>query len=80
MSNTKPSLDEQQIEQLEREYPAASGGAFFKAYQQAVQAGLSVVVSENGAIFEVFPDGQRKFVKSITPPTPADPGLKIPIT
>ncbi len=80
MSNTKPSLDEQQMEQLEREYPAASGAAFSKAYQQAVQTGLSVVVSENGAIFEVFPDGQRRFVKSITPPTPAEPGRKFTIT
>lgn len=80
MSAPNLTLDEQQLEQLERDYPAASGVAFSNAFQQAVQAGLSVMVSENGSLFEVFPDGQRRFVKSIAPPIPAQPGRKIEIS
>ena len=80
MSKPYPPIDEQQLEQLERECPAASGVAFASAYQQAVQAGLSVVVSENGEIVEIFPDGRRKFIKSITTPTPDQPGRKITIS
>ncbi len=79
MPNTNPPIDEQQIEQLELDFPAASGVAFSNAYQQAVQAGLSVVVSENGVIFEVSPDGQRRLVKNIAPPSPAQPGRKFTI-
>jgi hypothetical protein len=80
MLKSYPPIDEQQLEQLERECPAASGVAFARAYQQAVQAGLSVVVSENGEIVEIFPDGRRKFIKSITTPTPDQPGRKITIS
>ena len=80
MSKPYPPIDEQQLEQLERECPAASGVAFSRAYQQAVQAGLSVVVSENGESVEIFPDGRRKFIKSITTPTPDQPGRKITIS
>lgn len=79
MANSNLPTDEQRIEQLERSFPAASGVAFSNAYSQAVQAGLSVVVSEDGAIFEVFPDGQRRLVKTIAPPSPAQPGQKITI-
>ncbi len=79
MSNPDPPMNEQQIEQLESNFPAASGVAFSTAFQQAVDAGLCVLVSENDAIFEIFPDGQRQFVKSITPPIPAEPGQKIAI-
>lgn len=80
MSKTHQPIDEQQLEQRERECPAASGAAFSRAYEQALQNGLSVVVSENGKIVEIFPDGQRKFIKSITLPTPDKPGRKIRIS
>jgi hypothetical protein len=74
MSNTNPPLNDQQIEQLERNFPAASGVAFSNARDQAIRAGLSVMVSEGDSVFEVFPDGQRKWIKSIAPPSPAKPG------
>ena len=77
MPNSTPAPDERQIEQLERDFPAASGMAFAKAYDQAIQVGLSVLVSKNGAIYEVFPDGRRELVKKIAPPIPTQPGLKI---
>ena len=76
MPNNTPPSDEQRIEQLELSFPAESGGAFSRAYDQAIHAGLSVVVSEGGAILEVFPDGQRKLVKTVAPPSPTRPGQK----
>ncbi len=69
--------DDQRIEELESSFPEASGVAFSKAYDLAIKAGLSVVVSDNGAIYEVFPDGKRRLVKTITPPSPAQPGRKL---
>lgn len=76
MPNMNTPLNDQQLEQLERNFPAASGAAFSIARNQAVHAGLSVMVSVGDAIFEVFPDGQRKWIKSIAPPSPAKPGQK----
>ena len=79
MSNVKPLLNEKQIEQLESEFPVASGVAFSRAYKDALASGLTVVVSDNGSIFEVSPDGQRRLIKTIVPPTPAEPGQKYQI-
>lgn len=73
---SKP-LDEWQIDQLEAHLPAAAGAVFSQAYNQALQAGLSVLVSDSGAIYEVFPDGRRRLVKKIAPPTPIQLGLKL---
>jgi len=77
MSPDPISAADQRIEQLESSFPAAAGVVFSQAYDLAIQAGLSVVVSEDGAIYEVFPDGQRRLIKTITPPTPAEPGRKL---
>jgi len=76
MSNINTPRDDQQIEQLERDFPTASGVAFSNARNQAFHAGLSVMVSDGDSVFEVFPDGQRKWIKSIAPPSPAKPGQK----
>ena len=77
MPNTNLPIDEQQMERLESNFPAASGVAFANAYQQAIHAGLSVLVSDNGVIFEVFPDGTRKRIKTIAPPSATRPGQKL---
>lgn len=69
--------DEWLIDKLEAQFPAAAGAVFANAYNQALQAGLSVLVSDSGAIYEIFPDGRRRFVKKIAPPTPIQLGLKI---
>jgi hypothetical protein len=57
------------IESLEGAFPAASGSAFAHAREQALDAGLSVLQSEDGVIYEVFPNGRRVAVKRIEPPT-----------
>ena len=50
------------IEMLEMAFPAASGSAFADAREQALEAGLSVLESEGGVSYEVFPDGRRRAV------------------
>ena len=77
MPNSTLPIDERQMERLESSFPAASGVAFANAYQQAVQAGLTVLVSEDGVLFDVFPDGQRKAIKNIAPPSITRPGQKL---
>ena len=53
---------------LEEHIPELAQSAVTQAYWQALASGSSVLQSENGAIFEVFPDGTRKLIKTTTPP------------
>ena len=70
---------ENTIVKLENQFPAASGAAFAAAREQVLASGQSVLQSEQGVIYEVFPDGTRKRVKEIEQPTPVVPGSKITI-
>jgi hypothetical protein len=70
---------ENKLELLESQFPAASGSAFAAARDSVLASGQSVLQSEQGFIYEVFPDGRRVVVKQIEPPTPVVPGSKITI-
>ena len=70
---------ENQIEILESQFPSASGSAFTAAREMVLASGQSVLQSEGGAIYEVFPDGHRVLVKQIEPPTAVVPGSIITI-
>jgi hypothetical protein len=70
---------EDKIELLESQFPAASGSAFAAARASVLASGQSVLQSEQGFIYEVFPNGSRVVVKQIEPPIPAVPGRKITI-
>ncbi len=72
-------MSEQDIDQLESQFPAASGSAFAAAREHVLRSGQSVLQSENGAIYEVFPDGSRRFIKNIEPPTAVTPGATFTI-
>ncbi len=61
-------MSDQEIQQLENRFPAVSGLAFAAAREQVLSSGQSVLQSENGVIYEVFPDGRRVEVKKIEPP------------
>ncbi len=61
-------MSDQEIQQLESQFPAVSGSAFAAAREQVLQSGQSVLQSENGVIYEVFPGGRRVEVKKIEPP------------
>jgi len=76
MPNNRSAASEVDIEQLEASFPASSGEVFDNAFHQALAAGLSVLVADGSAIYEVFPGGNQSFVKPITPPSPVQPGSK----
>jgi hypothetical protein len=61
-------MSDRDIQKLESCFPAVSGSAFAEARGRVLASGQSVLQSENGFIFEVFPDGQRTLVKKIEPP------------
>ena len=70
---------ETNIEILENQFPPLSGVAFDTARTQALAAGLKVLQSEDGVIYEVSPDGSRRRVKEIELPTQVVSGRKITI-
>ena len=70
---------EAEMNALENQFPPLSGVAFETARKQALASGLSVLQSEDGVIYEVFPDGSRRRVKEIEPPTKVISGQKITI-
>jgi hypothetical protein len=70
---------ETDIVKLEDQFPPASGSAFAAARQQVLASGQSVLESEDGKIFEVFPNGTKRLIKTIEPPVPVVPGQKIAI-
>jgi len=63
------AMSDQEIQQLESQFPAVSGSAFAAAREQVLASGQSVLQSQNGVIYEVFPDGHKVAVKNIEPPT-----------
>ena len=62
-------MSDQDIQKLENQFPAVSGSAFAAAREQVLASGQSVLQSQDGVIYEVFPDGRRVEVKKIEPPT-----------
>ncbi len=69
-------ISEESIRFLEEHIPELAQSAATQAYWQTLASGNSVLQSENGVIYEVFPDGTRTIVKKITPPTPVKVGEK----
>jgi hypothetical protein len=62
-------MSDKEIDELESQFPALAGKAFAAARDRVLAAGLSVLQSKDGVIYEVFPDGRRVPVKRIEPPT-----------
>jgi len=71
--------DEQALQELEEKFPSLSGAAFSAAYKKTIESGNSVLIAEEGYIYEVFPDGTRKKIKKIELPTRVEPGKPIQI-
>jgi hypothetical protein len=46
----------------------------FKAFERAKETGLPVMVEENGALYEITPDGQKRFIRRL----PSRPNVSIP--
>ena len=70
-------LSEEAMTFLEGHIPELAGVAFKQAYWAALASGCSVLVSENGNLVEIFPDGKHKFIKQLPPATPVIRGQKL---
>jgi hypothetical protein len=69
-------MKENAIAYLEEHIPDLAQTAVEIAYWQSLAAGYSVLESENGVIYERFPDGSSKVVKIIEPPTTVTKGAR----
>jgi len=72
-------MSEETIAKLEAKLPALSGAAFAAARRQVLASGQSVLQSENGVIYEVFPDGRKLPRKEVAPPQPVVSGQRFAI-
>ena len=73
------ALNEQEISFLEEHIPELASIAFKQAYWAALASGSSVLVSENGDLIEVFPDGKQKIIKRLSPSISVIRGQKLEI-
>lgn len=65
------------IERLESEFPATSETVFADAQAKAIASGQSILISENGGLYEVMPTGEKRFLKKVAPPVDVVRGSKI---
>lgn len=70
---------EERIEHLEQQIPSLSAIAVGTAYREALAAGQRVLVSGNDGIYEVGPNGTRKFVKATGRPLSVPVGTRVRI-
>ncbi len=78
MKQTRPEWDEKTLNFLESQIPTLAVSALKFAYFKALESGNSVLETVgDGKIYEVFPDGSRKFVKETSPYIPTQIGKKI---
>jgi hypothetical protein len=73
------ALSEEAMCFLEEHIPELADAAFKQAYWAALASGSSVLISQNGNLVEVFPDGKRKIIKSLPPLTLVTCGQRIEI-
>jgi hypothetical protein len=73
------TLSEEAMSFLEEHIPELADVAFKQAYWAALASGSSVLISENGNLVEVFPDGKHKFIKHLPPSIPVTPGQRLEI-
>jgi hypothetical protein len=52
-------VTDEEMDELEAQLPAKAGVAFAAARRRVLASGQSILVSENGVIYERFPDGHR---------------------
>ena len=67
-------MSDDEIQELESRFPTVSGVAFAEARKRVLESGQSVMQTQGGVLYEVFPDGRQIVVKSIEPPIPVEPG------
>ncbi len=74
------SMTEESMRFLEEHIPILADAAVKQAYWQALATGSSVLVSEEGALVEIFPDGTRKMLKQLEPQTDVISGQRLELS
>ncbi|HTG45735.1 MAG TPA: hypothetical protein VK633_14535 [Verrucomicrobiae bacterium] len=54
-----------------------SGSAFAAERENALRAGCTILEAKDGILYEVSPDGTRRFIKQLDPPISVVPGTKV---
>ena len=67
-------MSDQDIQELESQFPALSGQAFAAASERVLASGQSVLKTVGSFVVRVFPDGHTEVVKPIEPPISVSPG------
>jgi hypothetical protein len=70
-------ITEESMRFLEEHIPELANSAIKQAYWQALATGNSVLQYEEGAIYEVFPDGTRQLIKTLAPLTSVQAGQQV---
>ena len=74
------NMTEESMRFLEEHIPDLADAAVKQAYWQALATGSSVLVSEEGALVEIFPDGTRKVLKQLEPQTTVTLGQRMELS
>ena len=74
------NMTEESMRFLEEHIPILADAAVKQAYWQALATGSSVLVSEEGALVEIFPDGTRKVLKQLEPQTAVTVGQRLELS
>ena len=74
------NMTEESMRFLEEHIPDLADAAVKQAYWQALATGSSVLVSEEDALVEIFPDGNRKVLKQLEPQTEIIPGQRLELS
>jgi len=72
-------LTEQEIQNLEEQFPYVAETSIKQAYFNALSCGSSVLAVENDELVEVFPDGKQKLVRKIEPNISVKKGTRFEI-
>lgn len=76
---TSMTETDKRLDYLEQQIPSLSAAAVEAAYWQALAAGQRVLVSGEGGIYEVAPDGTQTFVKASDRPLSVPVGTRVRI-
>jgi hypothetical protein len=74
------NMTEESMRFLEEHIPDLADAALKQAYWQALATGSSVLVSEEGELVEIFPDGTRKVLKQLEPQTDVIAGQRLELS
>lgn len=69
-------MSDEEIKQLEDQFPSLSGKAFSAARERVRAAGQTVLQSEGNNLIRLFPNGRKEIVKQLDSPIRVNLGEK----